>query len=70
VPIAAAAGIILASFLPGSLGSSGAAGENSDRAGLAMVMTGEARESDIVQTAAAEAGPDEVWLEDTVLGDR
>jgi len=67
-PVAAAAAIILALILPISFGSTGAGG--SDRAGLPMIVTGEAPESDLVQTAAAEGGPDEVWLEDTVLGDR
>ena len=65
VPIAAAAAIALASLLPRSLGPGDA---SADRAGLAMVVTGEAPEGEIVQ--AAVYGPDERWIEDTVLGDR
>jgi hypothetical protein len=69
VPIAAAAGIVLASLLPRSLGPGDATGDASvDRAGLAMVVSGEATEGAVVQ--AAIAGPDERWLEDKILGDR
>jgi len=69
MPIAAAAAIALAALLPGVLGPGDAGGDASvDRAGLTMVVTGEAPEGAVVQTAVA--GPDDRWLEDTVLGDR
>lgn len=69
MPIAAAAAIALAALLPGMLGPGDASGDASvDRAGLTMVVAGEVPEGAVVQTAVA--GPDDRWLEDTVLGDR
>lgn len=69
IPIAAAAGIILATFLPRLAGPDERAETRAlNRAGMAMVLTGEAPEGEIVQ--AAVGGKDERWLEETVLGER
>jgi len=69
IPIAAAAGIILATFLPRLAGPGEHVGAQAlNRAGLAMVLSGEAPEGDVVQAAVGDT--DERWLEETVLGER
>jgi hypothetical protein len=69
IPLAAAAGIALATFLPKAAGPGEGSGAPAlNRTGLAMVLTGEAPEGEIVQ--AAISGTDERWLEETVLGER